>query len=196
MFQLSDKMLQFEFHGIQWKAYSPVDFERYETMRPMPSFPCQTWCRWSSELQQSSVNNVSNHQLKVSCGVPHSSAFMTDQILSSLDPCGTESDRELERVPISLMSSLMVARVGAGIWAWKHKQDSTECQWRVKIRNKDWVSGQDKWLKNRPWRVILYMHIGKNEESDSKLASCYIPYKELQGTPQEAKYWTPLRSSD
>ena len=57
------------------------------------------------------MNNASNHQLKVSCGVSCSSVFMTDQILSSLDPFGTESDSELENVPISLMSCLIVARV-------------------------------------------------------------------------------------
>ena len=37
--------------------------------------------------------------------------FMTDQILSSLDPFGTESDSEFENALISLTSCLMVARV-------------------------------------------------------------------------------------
>ena len=38
--------------------------------------------------------------------------FITDQILLSLDPLRTASDREVERVPISLASPLMVAIVG------------------------------------------------------------------------------------
>ena len=49
--------------------------------------------------------------------------FMTDQILSSLDPFGTESDKEVERVLISLTRSLIVARVGVGILStekWMH----------------------------------------------------------------------------
>jgi len=36
---------------------------------------------------------------------------MTDQILSSLDPFSTASEREFERTPISLTSSLIDERV-------------------------------------------------------------------------------------
>ena len=57
---------------------------------------------------------------------------MTDQILSSLDPFGTESDKEFERVPISLTRSLIVARVGSsgptGILSMKKW---TECETRT-----------------------------------------------------------------
>jgi hypothetical protein len=74
----------------------------------MPNLPLQTWSKHPSESRQSSANSVSKCWLKVSWGVLHSLEFMTEYILLSLDPFGTESDREHERVPISLTRSLML----------------------------------------------------------------------------------------
>ena len=49
-----------------------------------------------------------------------------DQILSSLDPFGTESDKEFETVAISLMRSLIAAIVLAGILS---TEKGTESGW-------------------------------------------------------------------
>jgi hypothetical protein len=63
------------------------------------------------ESQQSSSNNASKQQLKVSCGVSSLLLFMTDQSLSPLVPFGTASDKEFESALICLTSCLMVSEV-------------------------------------------------------------------------------------
>src|SRR5216684_417870 len=82
--------------------------------RPIPSLPCWTWRRQPPESQQSSPNKVSNQWLKVLCGISPSLVFKTDQILSSLDPFGTASNRVFESTEISFKRCLMVTEVG--IW--------------------------------------------------------------------------------
>src|SRR5260221_9570467 len=79
--------------------------------RPMPSLPWRTWCRWPTESRQSSPNKALNRRLKVSCGTSPSAVFMTDQILSSLEPFGMASNKEHDRLLMSLMSCLTVSRV-------------------------------------------------------------------------------------
>src|SRR5271155_4123958 len=101
-------------------------FERYDTTRPMPNLPWQRWCKRPLESRQSSANNASNRRLNVSWGFSRSSEFMTDQILSSLDPFGTEPDKEFERVAISLTRSLIAAIVLAGILS---TEKGTESGW-------------------------------------------------------------------
>ena len=86
-------------------------FERYVMTRPVPSLPWRTWCRLPPELRQSFANNASKCWLKVSCGVSPSAEFMTNHSLSSLEPLGTESARDVESAPISLTASLMAAMV-------------------------------------------------------------------------------------
>ena len=85
--------------------------ERYEQTMPNPSFPWWIWNRRPSESRQSSANKESNHALKVSNMVSHSGLFITLQILSSVDPFGTEDGREFERLIISLTRSLMSVTV-------------------------------------------------------------------------------------
>src|SRR5258708_3178107 len=82
--------------------------------RPIPSLPCWTWRRRPPESQQSSPNKASNRWLKVSCGISPSLVFKTDQILSSLDPFGTASNRVFESTEIFFKRCLMVTEVG--IW--------------------------------------------------------------------------------
>jgi len=82
--------------------------------RPIPSLPCRTWRRRPPESRQSSPNKASNRWLKVSCGISPSLVFKTDQILLSLDPFGTASDRVFESAEISFKRCLMVTEVG--IW--------------------------------------------------------------------------------
>lgn len=94
-------------------------FKRYDAMRPMPSFPWQTWWSRPSEFLQFSQNSASDRWLKVSCGVSRSSEFMTDQILSSLEPFGTESDKVFDKVLISLtslMEDILSTENGTAYW--------------------------------------------------------------------------------
>ena len=115
-------------------------FERYDTTRLMPSLPWWRWCKWPLESWQSSANIASNHQLNVSCGLLHSLAFMTDQILSSLDPFSTESNKEFERVPISLTRSLIVVIFGAGILS---TEKWTKLGWNCELENDN--EGKMRW---------------------------------------------------
>jgi hypothetical protein len=90
---------------------------RYEQTKPIPSFPRRTWCRRPCKSRQSSPNMASNRLLKVSCGVSLSSKFMTAQILSSLEPFGTDEGRPCARMQMSATRLLISATVSMSeIW--------------------------------------------------------------------------------
>ena len=79
--------------------------------RLIPSLPWQTCCRQPPVSQQSSPNNASKCQLKVSYGVSPSVVFIMDHILLSLVAFSTASDKEFVSVVISLTSDLTVSKV-------------------------------------------------------------------------------------
>jgi hypothetical protein len=86
--------------------------------------------------------------------------FITDHILSVLEPFGTASDKELDRALIFLTSCLVVSTV--------HISDTEEAigagveDVEAKKGSEHWVHGRHKYLRDMP----QHMYLNKKEDSE------------------------------
>ena len=124
-------------------------------MRPIPSFPWRRWWRWPPESQQSSPNNASNRQLKVSCGLLPSLVLKNIIFFGSLQ-YGTSAKH--------VFSFSYFKIFGATLWYLLLLSDIWYYLDTFHFRNILFLDSKQVWARKRKWNKCEIVQKSKKKE--------------------------------